>query len=247
MKAVQGRRSYLIAVAAAAFLVIVLSRQRTASLAIAIGIVTLFVSDLTFLRRHAAVVMIGGMLVVAALAVWATGLLPELIQMLPREFQESLQKTATLTGREEIWSYALGWRFANWDAIRQFFGAPAGEPLDIVTHQGLWKYSLHSPYVATIMNYGILGAFAWISLVLVGMAGALRALRQQTANRAGLSSSVVLAWLAILLVYGITYELQNGAGFFLAMALAGWPARSVVSKVKFRSRLRPRGLQIRGR
>ena len=235
-----GSRNFYIVLAVTAFVVIVLSRQRTASVAGLIGLATLFLTDFKLLRRHAFLITMVGISAIAALGVWAVGLLPDLIQMLPEQFQISVQRTQTLSGREEIWAYSLGWRFANWDIIRQLFGPPAGEALNIMTIQGLWKSSLHSQYVATIMNYGIVGAFAWGSLLMVGIFRALRELPRETANLAGLSPSLVLAWLATLLVYGYAYEWADGAGVFLAMALAGWPPSNVHKKMVL-----PRGNLVR--
>ncbi len=207
---------------AAAVIVIVGSRQRTSALAAIAGLSILLLSDRGFLRRYRLVLM--GMLALAGLAIliWAFGLMPVLIQMLPMEFQESFQRTETLSTRESVWSYALGWRYLNWDIVRQLFGPPAGEPLNIMYNSGYWRYSLHSQYVATIMTYGAIGALIWGALVAYGLRQAVRASRSGWPNRVGLAPSTALGWLVALLVFGVSYEWADAAGFFAAMAIAGW-------------------------
>ena len=85
-----------------------------------------------------------GTLVLVVGLVWGMGFLPDLVRLLPNEFQSSFEKTSTLTAREDIWAYALGSIYANWDIARQFFGPPAGEQLQVVFGGQYWQYSLHS-------------------------------------------------------------------------------------------------------
>ncbi|MGA7675051.1 MAG: O-antigen ligase family protein, partial [Rhizomicrobium sp.] len=228
----ETRRFYLFFLVAL-FVVIVLSRQRTATAASLAGLATLFLANYKFLRRNKVVLIILACLAFIAVVILSTGLLPVLLLMLPEQFQRSIEKFATLNARENVWNVAIGWRFVNWDIVRQLFGPPAGEPLDLVTSNGsLWGHSLHSQYIATIMNYGLVGAIAWAALVIYGIIQAFRALRSGQPNRVGLSPRVVLSWFAILLVFGIGYEWHDGAGFFMAMALAGWPSNKRRRKQK---------------
>ena len=183
----ETRRFYLFFLVAL-FVVIVLSRQRTATAASLAGLATLFLANYKFLRRNKVVLIILACLAFIAVVILSTGLLPVLLQMLPEQFQRSIEKFATLNARENVWNVAIGWRFVNWDIVRQLFGPPAGEPLDLVTSNGsLWGHSLHSQYIATIMNYGLVGAIAWAALVIHGIVQAFRALHSGTPNRVGLS------------------------------------------------------------
>lgn len=229
---IEKRQVYLIFIAAM-LIVVVLSRQRTAAAASLAGLATLFLANYKFLRRNKVVLIILAGLAFIAIVILSTGLLPVLVQMLPAQFQKSFEKIGTLNARMNVWNVAIGWRFVNWDIVRQLFGPPSGEPLYLVTTNGsLWEHSLHSQYIATIMNYGLVGAIAWAALVIYGIIQAFRALRSGQPNRVGLSPRVVLSWFAILLVFGIGYEWHDGAGFFMAMALAGWPSNKRRRKQK---------------
>lgn len=233
-----NKNLYLIVTALAA-IVIVISRQRTSGAAGLLGVVMLFTSDPVFYRRFRAVLIGLVAVVCAAGVVWMLGLVPELLKLLPLTFQVSLQKTTTLAGRENVWSFALGWRFVSWDIVRKLFGPPAGEPLDIMNGFQIWKYSLHSQYVATIMNYGIVGSLAWAALVVSAVAQSVRERSSGRNNRAGLPASTALAWLTMLLIFGFSYEWRDDAGYFAAMALAGWPRMP-----KSRLHASPRGRRV---
>ena len=227
------RRRFYLFFMIAMFTVIILSRQRTATVASLAGLITLLFANYKFLRRNKVVLIILAGLALIVVVILSTGLLSVLVQMLPTEFQKSFEKLGTLNARVNVWNVAIGWRFVNWDIVRQLFGPPSGEPLDLVgSDGGLWGHSLHSQYIATIMNYGLVGAIAWAALVINGIVQALRALRSGMPNRVGISPRVVLSWFAILLVFGIGYEWHGGASFFVAMALAGWPSNKRRRKKK---------------
>ena len=215
------------------FAVIVLSRERTDLAACLAAVLVFYLADYKLRRRSALVLALIAIGVIAVSLIWASGSLSELVALLPAQLRSSLERTSTLEIREKVWAFALGSRFATWDIIRQLFGPPSGEQLDIMVNYRLWHFSLHSQYIATIMNYGIVGALAWSALIFVGIVNASLHLRDGRSSRVGLSPRLVLAWFTALLVYGFSYEWANGAGFFIGMVLAGWPVVKVSQKNLF--------------
>lgn len=212
--------------------VILLSRQRTATIASLVGVAALFLTDMHFLRRNAHIMIAIVYAIVTILIAWMSGSIPVLVKMLPETFQYAINNVSTLDARQEVWSAALGLLYAKWDITRQLLGAPAGEQLYIfIAGNGYWQHSLHSQYIQTLMDYGLLGCLFWAALVVYTVVCAFRELGTGRLNRMGLSPRLVLAWIAALLTYGYSYEWVEGSGFFVAMALAGWPMHKQISKV----------------
>ena len=244
-KRITENRNVYLWTAAIAFIEIVLSRQRTATSAAFIGLAVWYLANQRLVRRHRVLYYAAVGFGLLAATIWAAGLLPDLIGMLPRVFQVSIQKTQTLDAREDVWAVALGWRYANWDIVRKIFGPPSGEALDLVLPGGVfWPYSLHSQYVATIMTYGLSGVLCWLGIMGTAIVGLFRNLKNGLPNRAGLPAGVAIAWLVAMLVFGFAYEWQGSIGFFVALAVAGWakgyPKAAIANRPANRRRIADR-------
>ena len=165
------RRLAYWALAGICLIVVLLSRQRTASTGVIVGLSAFFLLHPTLFGvkrtpRLLAACLVGVLFVVAVTA-------GDVLEVLPEEFRESLAKRDTLDARIEIWTEALA-MYSRSDFWWQAFGRPTGVPLVLQLEAGEWGYSVHSAYVGLLMSYGIVGSLVWATLLLAALFAALR-------------------------------------------------------------------------
>jgi O-antigen ligase len=195
-------------------IVVLLSRQRTATAAVVVGLGTFFLLHPTLLgvKRTVRVLIVSLLSVLLIAAVAAS----DVLELFPQEFRESILKRDTLEGRFEIWTNSLA-AFSGWDFWWQALGRPAGKPLILLLDQGDWVHSVHNAYLGFLLNYGIVGALLWTALLLAALISAFRP--SQTLQTADIEPSVAASWLITLLIYGFSYEWRNAAGVLLGIAM----------------------------
>lgn len=208
------RRLAYLALAAICVCVVLLSRQRTASVAVGFGLCVLFLLHPTLLGvkrtpRLLGLILLGVLFIAAAAA-------SDVLELLPQDYRDSLLKRDTLFARLEIWTSSLAVYF-NWDFWWQAFGRPVGQRLVLHLDQGDWEYSVHSAYLGLLLNYGIVGFFLWVAVLLAALIAVFR--QSQVLQTSDMHSSVAACWLTILLIYGFSYDWRNGAGVFIGMAM----------------------------
>lgn len=194
--------------------VVLLSRQRTATVAVVMGLSAFFILHPTLFGVRRAPRILAASLV-GALSI-ATVVAGDMLELFPQDFRESILKRDTLYGRFEIWANSIA-AFSRWDFWRQAFGRPVGEPLILLLDQGDWIYSVHSAYLGLLLNYGIIGALLWAVLLLAALIAAFRP--NQILQKSDIAPSVAACWLIILLIYGFSYEWRNATGILLGMAM----------------------------
>jgi O-antigen ligase len=201
-------------------IVVLLSRQRTATVAIfaGLGILLLLDSDLLgrnrMLRRILAVTLFCIVLLVVTLV--ASG---EMLAILPESFRDSLLKRDTWYGRMEIWEGAL-YTYNSWGLSSRAFGRPAGESLNIVLYNNTeWIYSVHNAYIGFLIDYGFVGAGLWVTLLLAALVAAFRTRKMLPVFSYDLHPSVAASWLTMLLIFGFSYEWRDALAVFLGLAL----------------------------
>ena len=208
------RRLAYWALATMCVFVVLLSRQRTASAAVGVGLCALFLLHPTLFGIKRTPRLLGlillGVLFIAAVAT------SDVLGILPQDYQESMLKRDTLYARLEIWTNSLA-AYSGWDFWRQALGRPAGEPLILHLDGGDWEHSVHSAYLSLLLNYGIIGILLWAALLLAALIAAFR--RSQALQTSDIEPSVAVSWLIILLIYGFSYEWRNAAGVLLGMAM----------------------------
>ena len=208
------RRLAYWALAGICLVVVLLSRQRTASTGVIVGLSAFFLLHPTLLGvkrtpRLLAVCLVSVLFVAAVAA-------GDVVEVLPDEFRDSLLKRDTLNARFEIWTEALA-AYSRSDFWWQAFGRPVGVPLVLQLEAGEWRYSVHSAYVGLLMSYGIVGALLWATLMLAALFAALR--RRHVLQEFDLEPAIAVCWLLIFLIYGYSYEWKNAAGVFIGMAM----------------------------
>jgi O-antigen ligase len=203
------------ALAGICFVVVLMSRQRTATLGSIVGLSALFLLHPTLLGvtrtpRLLAASLVGVLLVLLVYA-------GDAIELLPNEYRDSLAQRGTLDARIEVWTEALA-MYARSDFGWQVFGRPMGVPLALQLEQGEWMYSIHSSYVGMLLSYGILGSLLWAALLIAALVAALRG-RRHVVQRFDLEPAVAVCWLLIFFIYGYSYEWSNASGVFIGMAM----------------------------
>jgi O-antigen ligase len=212
------RKSAYWALAAVCFLVVLVSRQRTGTVAVIAGLCIFLLLHPTQLGGKRALRLLAGVALLGALLVVAITVLGDVLEILPESFRESISRRDTFYGRVEIWTSSLA-AYSSWSFRWRAFGRPAGEPLIVLLDQGEWEYSIHSAYLGLLLNYGFVGAALWAALLLAALIAALRSSQARQLQTSDLAPSVAASWLVILLIYGVSYEWRNGAAVFLGIAM----------------------------
>ena len=208
------RRVAFWALAGICLVVVLMSRQRTATTGVIVGLSVFFVLHPTMLGVKRAPRLLVAIVASALLIlVVATG---NVLDLLPSEYRDSALERRTLDFRLEVWTEALK-AYSQWDFWWQAFGRPIGVPLILQLEHVEWRYSVHSTYVGTLMSYGIVGALLWATLLLLALFAALRPRHGRA--KFDLEPAVAVCWLVIYFIYGYSYEWRNGVGVFIGMAL----------------------------
>tara|TARA_R110002074_G_scaffold352155_1_gene523370 strand:- start:3753 stop:5051 length:1299 start_codon:yes stop_codon:yes gene_type:complete len=197
-------------------LVILFTRQRTVTIACFSALAAFLIWEPKLLRQN----LVAQLIFIFGISVAAFGFLGRLFDVVPESVVRAFGQTGTLEARIGIWKSAIYGVFDNWDLPMRLFGRPSSDALDIVTNLGLWKYSVHSSYVATLLNFGLIGSFFWALVCLVTFFQLGLGRHSLLSGELGLKRNVAFAWLIILLIYGFSYEWRDASGFFLAMCVA---------------------------
>lgn len=194
----------------AALLVVVIAQHRTAWAAVAAGAVALFLQATPKVRAN---LMVWGIY-----AVGVAVLLLELgvFESTVADLTQSFQSRTTLTGRDEGWR-ALVSQLNRQGAWSQFVGDPFGSGWERVEQGMLVAFNPHDWYVAQYLRTGILGVAA-IAVIFLGAARRLFADKSRARE---------FAWLVMLMVYAIPYNIEWYLAPFLAAALIASRMQSI--------------------
>jgi O-antigen ligase len=204
------RRLAYWALASICLVVVLVSRQRTASMAVIVGLSAFYLlSPTLFGVKRTPRLLAAGFVALLLMAAVATN---DLLEVVPDEYRDSFMKRDTLYGRFEIWTEALA-AFSSSDFWWQAFGRPAGVPLVLQLEQGEWRYSVHSTYIGLLLKYGIVGGLVWATLLLAALFAAFRP------RHVLLEPHIAASWLIMFLIFGFSYEWRNSAGVFIGMAM----------------------------
>ncbi len=201
----------------------IVTRQRTATIALVLSVIMYFaaaprlIGRLPWLVRISAILLFFG----AIIAFFVLG--PDrVLDLMPDTFKTAATKTATLDVRHRVWAAGLD-RFSTWGVLTHLIGVEAGRPYLIFIDGEEWKAQMHNVYVGTLMQSGIVGLGVFGVFVINGLFNVLAALsRRWVTNDAGVSPQVGLAWLTIMLVYGYSYEWHNMLCVFALAPMAAW-------------------------
>ena len=207
-----------------ALIVELLSRQRTATVATFAGLAVYLMASPALLKKIPSSVKVLALIFVAgAIGVALLGASGALFDLLPKQYQASLEQANTFVARTVFWQAALT-EFAKRDILDKIFGIYAGKPtLLILSLDQVWQTSLHNQGVQTLNNFGIAGAGCLALIVMFGMYAAIRAMRRRnTANAAGIPPELALSWLVSMVFFGIDYEWIGVGNLFVALACVPW-------------------------
>lgn len=141
------------------------------------------------------------------------------ISMLPPEIADQLgRRTGNLDTRIEVWSGFLH-SFDARNTFDQMFGLAAGQREQIVVQLWggtYWEHALHSGYFGLLSSVGYLGLSAFILMLVTISAVGLRRLTKPGFDFAHLAPALA----AMLLVFGIGYDIRNEHGVFILLAVA---------------------------
>lgn len=224
-----------------AFAVIIASRQRTATIACIVAATTYFILNPEAARRVNIFIRIGGSIsLLAGIFYLMTSDPSNLLSFLPSDFQKAVTKTKTLDARHLVWQAALE-RYGSWDAASKLIGNESGRPLNIYAQNQLWIFQMHNTYVGMLMQTGLLGLLAFVTLLAAGVGNAIGGLvRRVPTNDFGLTPPVALAWLTAMLIFGYSYEWRHMLSVFAFAPLANWGgARAPVPSPRARRFARP--------
>ena len=202
-----------------------ISRQRTSSIACIGGLLTFFILRPAFFLR----VSLPIRLVMTLSAFGAIAFLlfagPETAyNILPQKFRAAAERRQTINARELIWSSAL-FKYSTWSNTDKVLGLPAGQPYELIVKDRDWTSSVHNTYIGILMLYGGAGLLTFLALVVGGLISALAAtFDRRTINGFGITPAVAVGWLAIMIIYGYSYEWRNAVTLFALAPLAGWSA-----------------------
>lgn len=202
---------YMTAAAAILPLLVLLTRQGTASLAEFAVLATVIVLQ----RGHSQ----GRRLLWAGLAVPAVFALLAWVLPIFLDSEDFLRRTKNIGTRQEIWRSLM----ASWPGeslFVQLFGYPAGQQpmLMVLWSDGYrdWTNSIHSMYFGALPIMGYLGAIAYVSMLIMLIGTALKGtLRKQNPLPA-----TPLALCLATAVLSCSYEMRNDALIALLFAIA---------------------------
>jgi exopolysaccharide production protein ExoQ len=215
----ERRRMYTL-IAIAGFVVMLLTRSRTALVGLVIGLVAL--PMLTVRRRQVVV----GLAAIGVAAIVVGVFLPDIV----RDAQHALllgrsAETAdvtTLTGRTDLWKalllYAakrplLGYGF---DA---FWTADHVEAVSV--DQGWLVSHAHSSYIENLLNLGYLGLAAFVVSVFAGIWAAARRVRWSGGDGESAFALMALVWLAASMFTEAIMPLTH-YGSLIGMVVLAW-------------------------
>ncbi len=200
-------RRLIITLSLIAIAVVFLSRQRTATIAAVVGLIT-YLSLAVDVRRRMPIyvkVIVFALAMGALILVFVAGPSGVYQGLLPESFRHAAEKRATLDFRRDLWASAIG-NIKNRGVVDALFGPAAGQAPTIYVDNIAWISSLHSYYIQTLFDYGIIGAGALLAVFVLGLYnGSAVILGKAVVNADAPRGAVVLSWLATVATYGYTY------------------------------------------
>ena len=187
---------------------IAVSGQRTALLGFVIAL------GLMVINRVRPMILFAVLSVPAVIFVVTTGIVSISPDMAEGVGQELGGRSGTFEFRTYLWKGFFESTY-NWSAIDMLFGLPLGQRPSFYVLERVWTASLHSAYIGLIPIIGYLGTFVLLMAIAYYAADAIRRfiLYRGSNDRNGPELRVYL--LAILLVYGVSYEWRTIFGLML--------------------------------
>ena len=219
------------AIAIALIIGLLTTGQRTVAAAAGIGIAIMAI-DKTRARFRGLVnpvTVLGGLLVVVVLASVSP---QELLSMLPKSFTSG-NAMGDFQFRLLIWASIIQ-NFLSWPVFTQLFGKADTWNLFwyLELSDRLDARSAHNELFGALLFTGALGVLLIIGAVAVCFFGTMLArMRGWVQNISGLSPALVMALVAVLMIYGVSYEWQYEQGIIVGLCVAGWARQEVQRQV----------------
>jgi hypothetical protein len=205
------------------------TRQATATIASAAGLVVVFALE----RGPRRVLRLLVLALLAASVLAALLVAPEITtrnglqDLLPEFLVGNISaREINLGFRQDVWNgFMLD--FPRWSLFDQLFGLPSGQrPLVVLQRWGgvYWNFGLHSQYFAAIANAGVIGLGIFV-VTIVGSGAALAARSFRSAAPGFDPAPLGAALCAISLVYGYGYDLNNDHGIIVLLVVLAIKAR----------------------
>lgn len=174
-------------IALVAAVVVVLSQQRTAALAIAVGVVAIFLRSRSVQR--ATFVAVAGVVAVVLVFAYALGL----GEGLRADLADSASNTGTYEGRLGSWKALVGDATAR-GAAAIFFGRPFGSGFGRLEAGGQWvEFAPHNWYLTVFLRTGLIGLLVLVWLLVAALRRAWQ-LRDATWVLGGWVALAVFGW-----------------------------------------------------
>lgn len=207
----------------ATFAVMILSRQRTASIAGLLGFIVYFILRPGFFWKISLPIrlgMVAGTLLVISAMVFVG---PErAYEFLPQKYRASAERRNTIDARQAIWNAAL-FKYSTWSTGDQLIGAYAGQPYDLIVKDRQWDASVHNTYIGVLLRYGAVGLLIFLCLLGAGaVPTVMAAFQRQPANALGLPPELAVGWITIMVIYGNSYEWRDAVTLFILAPMATW-------------------------
>jgi hypothetical protein len=204
---------------------LIVSGQRTAMAATAIGVAVLVIAN-SKVRLGGFVILIaifGGLATLVALAAFNGG---QLLLILPQILAGG-HAVADFSFRTQIWN-SIVQNFSTWSLPEQLFGKADTWTLfwylvrDDAIHTD--ARSAHNELLGALLFTGIMGVAMLVCMMISTIVEAVRAIQQRNPlNVSGVPPALVLALIAIVVVYSVSYEWLYEQGIILGLCIAGWP------------------------
>ena len=191
------------------------SRQVTATLAGCAGIAVILFLERGPARLARQLVLVGAVFV--GLLTYALSAPVEQPQRVPGDVE---RRVRNLEARQHIWRGLLA-DYADWSVVDKLVGLPAGvKPRIQVPFWGgvLWKLSIHSMYLGTLVYAGALGLIVYIGILIQVTVTAAANLHREWSQAAPFTPVTAVAFCAIVAVFGFSYEIRNEVSIILTVA-----------------------------
>ncbi|MBB3951191.1 hypothetical protein [Aureimonas jatrophae] len=197
-------------------LALLLSGQRTASIGLALALGFMLCNRYRGLTYVVVPLIVGTFL---TLALTRTPIDASLIEGAAAQYG----KGGTFTYRTLIWTGLLE-NISTWSTFDYLFGMPVGvRPsyyLFTSTHTRLWGGSIHSAYLGTIVNAGLIGSIILFSIYIWRTLVAYIGYVTYSPRRSRFSPELRLCLSMLVLVLGFSYEWRGLNGFAMGVIFA---------------------------
>jgi O-antigen ligase len=199
------------------------SGQRTVGVAtIVAALVIVILHSALRARSIVNVITVTGTLVAAMIiAIISAG---GILALIPGAFLSG-DAASDLNLRFQIWTSIIA-SFNTWPLIAKILGLSDPWSLYWFLVQGgsisADARSAHNELFGALLFTGVLGIALIIGTVLTCMAEAMHKLKLAARNTSGLSSELILGFLVLLVIFGMSYEWAFEQGIILGLCIAGW-------------------------